>query len=78
MAITIIGSDVTSSEPRYRASRVALPAMNCALTAPAQIIAVSTAAPGSGRELVIQRENTTKARHRPMAADGPNERMCEG
>ena len=62
----IIGSDVTSREPRYRASRVALPAMNCALTAPAQIIAVSTAAPGSGRELVIQRRHDEG----PAQADG--------
>jgi hypothetical protein len=41
--ITIVGSVVTSRFARYSASRVALPAMNCALTAAEQIIAMMTA-----------------------------------
>src|SRR6185503_8850844 len=45
--ITIVGSVVTSRFARYSASRVALPAMNCALTAAEQIIAMMTA--GSDR-----------------------------
>jgi hypothetical protein len=45
--ITIAGSVVTSRFARYNASRVALPAMNCALTAAEQIIAMRTA--GSDR-----------------------------
>ena len=53
VAMTITGSDVTSRALRYKASRVALPAMNCALTAPAHVIAVKTAAPGSGRDWAI-------------------------
>ena len=40
MAITIAGSAVKFSEARKSASRVALPATNCAVTAPAQTIAV--------------------------------------
>src|SRR5688572_16310277 len=45
--MTIDGSVVTSRFAKYSASRVALPAMNCALTAAEQIIAMRTA--GSGR-----------------------------
>jgi hypothetical protein len=47
VATTIVGSVVTSRFARYSASRVALPAMNCALTAPEQIIARTMA--GSDR-----------------------------
>ena len=43
VAITIAGSDVTSRFARKSASRVALPATNCAITAAAQTIAVITA-----------------------------------
>src|SRR5687767_15908632 len=43
VAMTIAGSDVTSRLARYKASRVAFPAMNCAVTAAAQSMAVSTA-----------------------------------
>src|SRR5918996_3045092 len=53
VAMTIAGSDVTSRLSRYRASRVALPAMNCAVTVPAQNMAVATAAPGRGPEDLI-------------------------
>src|SRR5215210_5619179 len=44
VATTIAGSDVTSRLARNSASRVALPAMNCALTPPAQTMAVTIAA----------------------------------
>src|SRR5688572_33387432 len=39
----IAGSDVTSSCARNSASRAAFPATNCAVTTPAQIMAVTTA-----------------------------------
>ena len=42
-AVIIAGSEVMSRLARYRASRVALPAMNCAVTAAAHNIAVITA-----------------------------------
>jgi hypothetical protein len=45
VAITMVGSDVTSRLARKSASRVALPAMNCALTAAAPTMAVAIAAP---------------------------------
>src|SRR5919106_7058804 len=53
VAMTIAGSEVTSRLARYSASRVALPAMNCAVTVPAQSMAVTTAAPGCGTEDLI-------------------------
>ncbi len=43
VAMTIAGSEVTSSSARNSASRAALPATNCAVTRPAQMMAVSTA-----------------------------------
>jgi hypothetical protein len=46
VAMTIVGSSVTSRYERNSASRVALPAMNCPLTAAAQSIATSG---GNGR-----------------------------
>src|SRR5262245_51903761 len=42
VAMTTHGRDVTSMFARYSASRAALPAMNCAVTIPAQTIAVET------------------------------------
>ena len=41
VAISIIGSAVASSEVRNKASRVAFPLMNCAITAAAQHIAMN-------------------------------------
>jgi len=41
VAMSIIGSAVASSEVRNRASRVAFPLMNCAITAAAQHIAMN-------------------------------------
>ena len=55
VTITINGRVVTSRWARYSASRVALPAMNWALTAPEQIIAVSTEESTAGREDAIKR-----------------------
>ena len=42
VAMSIAGSAVKSSEVRNSASRVALPATNCAVTAAAQSVAVSS------------------------------------
>ena len=47
VTMTIAGSVVTSSCTRYSASRVALPAMNCAVTTPEQAIASATGAAGN-------------------------------
>jgi hypothetical protein len=52
--MTIIGRDVTSRLERNSASRVALPAMNWALTTPAQTMAVKTAALGCWRDSAIR------------------------
>jgi hypothetical protein len=41
VAMSIIGSAVASSEVRNRASRVAFPLMNCAMTAAAQHIVMN-------------------------------------
>jgi hypothetical protein len=41
VAMSIIGSDAAPSDVRNNASRVALPPMNCAVTAAAQPIAIS-------------------------------------
>ena len=45
VAMTIAGSEVTSIWARNSASRAALPPTNCEETAPAQMIAVTTADP---------------------------------
>jgi hypothetical protein len=54
VATTIVGSDVTSNCWRNSASRVALPAMNCAVDAAAHVMAMTTAEAGCGVEVLIR------------------------
>src|SRR5688500_14152927 len=53
VAITIAGSEVTSTWARNSASRAALPPTNCAVTTPAPMMAVTTAdADGDWEEML--------------------------
>src|SRR4051812_15212142 len=73
VAITIVGSAVKSSDARNSASRVALPPMNCAVTAPAQIIAVTIEPDGKPERGVMPREDTLLlgVRGDPITGDVP-------
>src|SRR5262245_18739679 len=65
VATTISGSDVMSSCARYSASRVALPPTNWAVTAPAQIIAVTRGVDHSDRGDGIGDGERRRRRERP-------------
>ena len=74
----IAGSEVTSRLARYSASRVALPAMNCAVTAAAQSMAVVTAARcdaetfiplDGGAELILPSERSGRLGHSALTPE---------